>query len=105
MKKIKEYKGIIIIGLIILGFAFYWFQLRPINIKKNCYSESTENAIIKNKIERSATFLFDREHWKQENGPEPAYIQEHLSLISNDNYYVIADFDMYYKRCLIQEGY
>lgn len=36
MEKIKEYKGIIIIVLVILGIAFYWFQLRPVSIKKNC---------------------------------------------------------------------
>lgn len=36
MEKIKEYKFIIIIGLVFLGLLFYWFQIRPINIKKNC---------------------------------------------------------------------
>ena len=33
---IEENKNIIIISVIILGFLFYWFQLRPISIKKNC---------------------------------------------------------------------
>lgn len=36
MKKIKEYKGIIIIILIILGFIFYWFQVRPVQARKEC---------------------------------------------------------------------
>ncbi len=36
MEKIKQYKYIIIIVLVILGFSFYWFQIRPVVIKKNC---------------------------------------------------------------------
>lgn len=39
MEKLKEYKALIIIGLIILGGAFYWFQLRPVQIKKECYQK------------------------------------------------------------------
>lgn len=36
MEKIKEYKYIILIILVILGFIFYWFQLRPLQIRKGC---------------------------------------------------------------------
>ncbi|MES2023855.1 MAG: hypothetical protein V4439_04170 [Patescibacteria group bacterium] len=36
MKKIKENKEIVIIVVLVLGFLFYWFQLRPVMIKKNC---------------------------------------------------------------------
>jgi hypothetical protein len=36
MKKVKEYKGILIIVILILGFIFYWFQIRPIQITKKC---------------------------------------------------------------------
>lgn len=36
MEKIKEYKGIIIITLILILGIFYWFQIRPTNIKKDC---------------------------------------------------------------------
>ncbi len=35
-KYIKENKNVLIIVVIILGLAFYWFQLRPTNIKKSC---------------------------------------------------------------------
>lgn len=35
-KFIKENKNIIVICVIILGLLFYWFQLRPVSIKKNC---------------------------------------------------------------------
>ncbi len=36
MEKIQEYKYIIILGLTSLILGFYWFQLRPSLIKKNC---------------------------------------------------------------------
>lgn len=37
MEKLKEYKVIIIITLVILGGAFYWLSLRQVLIKKNCF--------------------------------------------------------------------
>lgn len=36
MGKIKEYKGIIIIVLILTLGAFYWFQIRPAQARKDC---------------------------------------------------------------------
>ena len=39
MKIIKEYKIIIIIGLVLFVSVFYWFQIRPSNIRKNCIKE------------------------------------------------------------------
>jgi len=36
MEKFKKYKEIFIVAVVILGLAFYWFQLRPTMIKKEC---------------------------------------------------------------------
>ncbi len=36
MKKIKQYRYIILIGIIILGLAFYWYEWKPTQIKKEC---------------------------------------------------------------------
>jgi hypothetical protein len=36
MEKIKQYKEIILITLIILGGLFYWLELRPVIVKSNC---------------------------------------------------------------------
>lgn len=36
MKKLKENKEIVIIVLVLILGAFYWFQLRPVQIKKEC---------------------------------------------------------------------
>lgn len=35
MDKIKKYKGLIIIALI-MGLAFYWYEWRPTTIKEGC---------------------------------------------------------------------
>ena len=40
MEKLKQYKYIILIALIILGFAFYWSEFRPYLIKKTCFKEA-----------------------------------------------------------------
>ncbi len=45
-KKINEYKGIIIIVFIVLGGWFYWFQLRPIQIKKECSQYFTSHSLL-----------------------------------------------------------
>lgn len=38
---------IIIIGIIVLlGLIFYWFQLRPTNIRKKCAEIAADNANI-----------------------------------------------------------
>lgn len=36
MGKIKQYKYIIFIALVVLGFVFYWFEWRPAQIRKDC---------------------------------------------------------------------
>lgn len=38
----KQYKIIIILTLIILGFTFYWYEWRPSQIRKEC----AEKALI-----------------------------------------------------------
>jgi len=40
MKKIKEFKGIIIIIFTIILGAFYWYELRPMQIRKNCNGQA-----------------------------------------------------------------
>lgn len=40
MEKLKQYKKIILVVIIIFGFIFYWFEWRPSQIKKYCYKEA-----------------------------------------------------------------
>ncbi len=40
MEKLKQYKYIILIALIILGFLFYWYEYRPTKIKERCSAEA-----------------------------------------------------------------
>ncbi|KKU81028.1 MAG: hypothetical protein UY07_C0027G0009 [Parcubacteria group bacterium GW2011_GWA1_47_8] len=42
MEKIKEYKGIIILILVVLGGAFYWYEWRPTQIRKDCFNTSQD---------------------------------------------------------------
>lgn len=43
MKKLKEYKYIMLIGLVILGFVFYWFQIRPAQARRTCIKAFPES--------------------------------------------------------------
>ncbi len=42
MEKIKQYKYIILLVLVILGLSFYWFQLRPSKIRIDCWTKVKE---------------------------------------------------------------
>ena len=44
MEKIKEYKGIIILILVVLASAFYWYEWRPMQIRKDCFDMFTISA-------------------------------------------------------------
>lgn len=43
MEKIKEYKGIIILALVVLAGAFYWYEWRPSQIRKECFNMFSES--------------------------------------------------------------
>lgn len=36
MERLKQYKYIILVTLVILSSAFYWFEYRPVQIRKEC---------------------------------------------------------------------
>lgn len=44
MEKVKQYKYIILIVLVILGFAFYWYEWRPNRIYSYCNEQAKESA-------------------------------------------------------------
>lgn len=46
MEKIKQYKYIIILTIIILCGAFYWYSYRPEQIRKKCFNETRGNTLI-----------------------------------------------------------
>jgi len=40
-------KTLLIVGILaLLGFAFYWFELRPSNIRKKCSLYAVEKSVI-----------------------------------------------------------
>ena len=43
----KQYIGIIIFVVMILGSLFYWYEFKPSSIKKECYENSIINAVEK----------------------------------------------------------
>lgn len=39
MEKLKQYKYIILIAVLLLGFVFYWLEIRPSQIIKKCIAD------------------------------------------------------------------
>ena len=40
MEKLKQYKYIVLITLVILGAVFYWLEFRPYLVKKSCFRDT-----------------------------------------------------------------
>ncbi len=58
MQKLKEYKYIILIALVILGFVFYWYEIRVSKIYSSC-SRKISNIIKENpNLERDGIEVF-----------------------------------------------
>lgn len=66
-EKIKIILPISIILLVILGFAFYWFQWRPSEIRKEC---SRQSLIESGAISQSSNYSFFYELCLKEHGLE-----------------------------------
>ena len=79
MEKLKEYKYIIIIVLVIMVFTFYWFQLRPTQIKRGCADIAIEK-INSNNSGRNYVPIAER--------------------VDNNQ----TDFRNYFERCLTEKG-
>jgi len=42
MSTIKKHKNLVILALVIIGLAFYWYEWRPVQIKKECWAKTKE---------------------------------------------------------------
>ena len=83
-KKIIIISSILII--LILAGAFYWFQWRPTQIRKNCYAEAKEKAIslLGKKV-----------------ADEPS---QYSDMAKQGNKFLKDDFQFLYQNCLRAHG-
>lgn len=79
MEKLKQYKYIILILLVVLGLAFYWYEWRLMQIKKEC-ADWAIKTINKNNAGRTYVPVAER---------------------ADRNH---KDFNDYYERCLMESG-
>ena len=80
MDKLKEYKHIIIIVLVILGVAFYYYELRPTQIRKECWAR-----IEKIKNEKTTSNYFMSQEFLIKQGMQ-------------------KEIDTFYSNCLKEKG-
>lgn len=59
MGKIKEYKGIIILILVVLAGAFYWYEWRPSGIREQCFAEGEFKQAHLSRIAEERTSVID----------------------------------------------
>lgn len=83
MEKFKQYKYIILIIFLILGFAFYWYSLRPTIIKEDCYNIATNKATERTQVTSGYIPIANRK-------PEGTHYKEL--------------YDINYKLCLQEKG-
>jgi len=80
----KQYIGLIVLAVIVLGGTFYWYEYRPSQIKKECFTTAQEKAkkLLKTKAELSSEYKEEVER----------------------DLYLKDDLDFYYKNCLRKKG-
>jgi len=81
MKKLKEYKVIIIIGLVILSGAFYWSHVRPVQVRKSCtHTKKILPAYISDEQYKDLSFynrfLLERDMQEKPSQPTKEFIVE-----------------------------
>ena len=86
-----------LIILVILGSAFYWYEYRPSSIKKECHSIAVEAAIKKANPQEQQTSLPSHEEIIRRLGTQPV-VKQNSSKFNRD------DYDTYYKMCLQKMG-
>lgn len=80
-------KAIAITAMSFLGvITFYWYQLRPANVRSECSEQALENA--RSEYVRDNTYTL----YGKENKPEPGLYKQ-------------TDYDSYYRICLHNKGF
>jgi hypothetical protein len=65
MRKLKEYSLIILIGLLVIGCLFYWYEIRPIKIRKQCWDIAFEKTTAKNGDRDDVIYNYQKCHWER----------------------------------------
>jgi hypothetical protein len=82
--------GIIIGVIIVLGLLFFWFEIRPVNIRSSCSSIAQQEAVT-----------------QYENSPMchiPQPFGGILASCVDGKTYLTPDYNNYYNVCLEQYG-
>jgi hypothetical protein len=65
MRKLKEYSLIILIGLLVLGSLFYWYEIKPMKIRKLCWDRAYEQTVANNGGRDYIFDTFRKCHWER----------------------------------------
>lgn len=107
----QKYQIAVFIALLFLGW-FYWFQLRPSNIRTNCHNLAMDKA---NKIFERMTPIYDKVQTLKLEGKEEE-AQAIVDNLSEEDYevyksikagkglYYQDDYKDYYGNCLHEKG-
>jgi|SRR3989344_1443631 len=110
-KQNQKYQIVVFIALLFLSW-FYWFQLRPSNIRINCHNLAMDKA---NKIFERVLHIYEQAQVLNQAGrtKEAQAIVDKLSdkdyevyesISANRALYYQDDYEDYYGNCLHEEG-
>lgn len=97
---LKANKVLIVVVLMIVGW-FYWFQLRPSEIRKNCAKESVDKA--RSLVTSNYQKILDEcqsNQYRSDCNTE----KNNLSYQQRDPRYKQEGYESYYSRCLQERG-
>lgn len=86
------YRTTIFLVLLVIGIAFYWYELRPISIKSDCHEEAVKKA---------------REVFQAKRAMNPISFKDYDVLTPDQqaDVYLTEDYRVYYNDCLDWRGY
>lgn len=107
----QKYQIAVFTALLFLGW-FYWFQLRPSNIRANCHNLAMNKA---NKIFERVLPIYDQNQLLKQQGRDEESRQIYEDLIDVDRkiyqrikanraLYYQDDYKDYYESCLHEKG-
>jgi spermidine/putrescine-binding protein len=102
-EKIKFILPVSIIILIVLGFAFYWFEWRPNQTRKECYNFAKQQAEL-NYLLTDEGINESVDNFLAKKMAEEKGLPELTTIPRTESFYLENGFNDSYKNCLIKNG-
>ena len=87
----RQTTAIVIIALIVLGFGFYWYQIRPVRISRACSEQASLDA---------HKLLLSKAELTTDTQTKTSY-----SALAEKGMYLRTDYNSFLLKCMLHYGF